>query len=214
MVNVRKDLTGMVFGRLTVIARTEDYTAKCGKSYAQWLCKCECGKELVVAQGSLLRSHTMSCGCLRSDISRDRHITHGDVGTQLYNSWRAMRERCQNENATNYQSYGGRGISVCPEWEDYSSFKNWALSNGYSPGLTIDRIDVNGDYTPSNCRWETRIVQGSNKRNNRNITFNGVTKTLSEWARDIGLHRSSLLNRIDKYGWSLEDALTRPKAHA
>lgn len=213
MVNVKTDLSGKVFGKLTVLHQADDYVSKTGKPYATWLCKCECGVEKVYMQCSLTTGHTVSCGCHRRALMKEAKTIHGGVGTKLYNSWRAMKERCTNPHAENYPSYGGRGIRVCEEWLDYEIFMSWALTHGYKPGLTIDRVDMNGDYTPENCRWINQRQQCNNKRNNRRITFNGRTKTLSEWASEVGINKGTILNRIDKLGWDASKALTEPVKH-
>ena len=204
------DLVGERFGRLTVIARGEDYISKQGKRSSVWICRCDCGTEKAIMQCSLVTGHTKSCGCFRREKAAADKIKHGDVGTQLYNSWRAMRERCTNQNSEHYSYYGGRDIAVCQEWDDYNVFRDWALSHGYRPGLTIDRISVDGDYCPDNCRWATIIDQSNNKRNNRIITVDGVSHTLAEWSRISGISSCTILARIDKYGWSAERAVIEP----
>lgn len=119
-----------------------------------------------------------------------------------------MRQRCENENYTHYHHYGGRGISVCPEWHQYEIFKTWALSHGYSDTLTIDRIDVNGPYCPSNCRWATKSTQNNNRRNNRYVTYQGERHTVKEWADILDMPYDLLKTRIDR-GWDIEDAFKR-----
>lgn len=210
MVNVKQDLTGHIFGRLTVLARADDYIPKSGKAYSAWLCKCKCGTEKVFLQSTLTTGHSKSCGCLRKERMRQDKETHGGIGTKLYNSWRAMRERCSNPNANNYNLYGGRGISVCEEWNDFSCFRSWAEENGYKPGLSIDRINPDGNYEPDNCRWLSSFGQCNNKRNNRLITMDGITKTLSEWAYEVGIKSNTIRNRIDNLGWDVERALKQP----
>ena len=144
------DLTGQRFGRLTVLERTE----------LKWLCKCDCGNKKIVAGGHLVSGDTKSCGCLR--------IKHGMRNTRLYSIWHGMKERCYNTKHKFYKHYGGRGIKVCEEWKnDFQTFADWALSHGYADNLTIDRIDVNGNYEPSNCQWATNAEQQRNKRNSK-----------------------------------------------
>lgn len=181
---------------------------------AQYLCKCDCGNYKVIKANNLKNGNTHSCGCLKKQMMHDKQFKHGDAcenETRLYRIWRGMVSRCYTPSATEFQNYGGRGICVCNEWKnDYQSFKCWALMNGYSDHLTIDRIDNNLNYTPDNCRWISKNDQMLNKSNNRLITFNGITKTITEWARDIGINRSSLRCRIDRYHWPIEKALTTP----
>lgn len=133
----------------------------------------------------------------------------GIAKTRLYYIWSHMKQRCYNENETNYHKYGARGIKVCGEWlDDFMAFRKWALSNGYRDDLTLDRIDFNGNYEPSNCRWATYIQQANNTRKNHLLTFNGETHTLTEWSRIVKIKRPTIERRINKYGWSVEEALT------
>jgi hypothetical protein len=139
---------------------------------------------------------------------------HGDnqhqICTRLYRIWANMLNRCSKPSATCYNDYGGRGIRVCDEWKNYILFRKWALSSGYADNLTIDRMNNDGNYEPSNCRWATKLEQASNKRNNRNITFNGTTQTLTQWANEYNINKYTLLSRIDKLGWSIGKAFTTP----
>lgn len=137
--------------------------------------------------------------------------SHGGTGTRLYVIWRNMKARCTKSYAAKYKNYGGRGISICNEWlNDFETFRNWSLSNGYSDDLTLDRIDNNGNYEPNNCRWVSNSEQQHNKRTNRMITFHGETKTLTQWAREKGLSVKSLETRLGRCRWDLEKALTTP----
>lgn len=130
---------------------------------------------------------------------------HGQSGTKLYYVWIGMKDRCFNPRNKNYPNYGGRGISVCPEWLRYIPFQEWARKNGYKEGLTLDRINNDGNYEPSNCRWVTNREQQYNKRSNRLITYKGVTKTLTEWAAELGVAKSTLYRRFDR-GMSIKEA--------
>lgn len=131
--------------------------------------------------------------------------------TRIYSIYKGMKDRCRYKTNDNYMRYGGRGIRVCEEWlSDFMSFYDWAINNGYKDGLTLDRIDSNGNYEPSNCRWLTYKEQANNTKRNNYITFNNETHTLTEWAEKLGLKRSTLTTRIHRQGWSIEKALTTP----
>lgn len=197
----RQELTGRVFGRLTVLHRVEN---RYGKTH--WLCRCECGTTKVIQGQHLKDGHTASCGC-----ASPFGTTHAGTQEQLYSVWSAMRRRCYKPNFISYANYGGRGITVCDAWRnDYAVFRSWALANGYGPNLEIDRIDVNGNYEPSNCRWVTKQVQGNNKRSNRVLELNGERRTMRQWAEHIGIDYQTLASRLNKLGWSVEKALITP----
>lgn len=154
---MRKDIEGLRFGRL--IAETWIP----GRN--KWLCSCDCGAVKEVRTHSLTSGCTKSCGCLRREVSAQRATRHGCCGEKLYAVWNMMKQRCSNSNQHDYHYYGGRGIRVCNEWlNDYAAFRTWALANGYEDGLTIDRVNTYGDYTPENCRWITIQDQQKNRR--------------------------------------------------
>lgn len=134
--------------------------------------------------------------------------SHGKQPARLYRIWANMKGRCTNPNADNYHFYGGRGIKVCDEWQDFVPFRDWSVSNGYADNLTLDRINNDGNYEPYNCRWETQLNQCNNTRRNHWLTFRGETHTISEWARIIGMKADTLERRINAHGWSVEKALT------
>ena len=140
---------------------------------------------------------------------------HGWRHTRLYNTWDDMKKRCFNQNCPNYKWYGARGITMCDEWcNSFVCFRDWALSSGYNDELTIDRVDVNGNYDPNNCRWVTIKEQANNKRTNRYLTFQGETHTITEWAQKLNVNRKTMWDRIARLGWSVERALTTPSCTA
>lgn len=201
------DLTGQRFGRLVAIKQV----GKNKSGYQLWLCRCDCGGESVVNYHNLKNNHTKSCGCLRRERTIEANTTHGLRKTRLYRTWRHMRERCYYPKENRYAQYGGRGITVCDEWKnDFHAFYAWAMANGYNDGLSIDRIDVNGNYEPSNCRWATLEEQANNKRTSHLITIGGETLTLSEWLAKVNLTSRAFYNRVKK-GMSEEQAILTPK---
>lgn len=170
-------------------------------------CKCDCGNITKVTPYQFKSGSVKSCGCL---LKVSPNLKDGRTGNKLYGIWFQMIERCENPKNHKYADYGKRGISVCKEWHDFWKFVSWSDSVGGRPdGYSIDRINVNGNYESSNCRWASSEMQSLNKRSNKIITFNGQTKTLHEWAASINISDQSLAKRIKK-GWSLEDALTLP----
>lgn len=167
--NEAKDLTGKKFGYIKVL----DF-AYVKHRQAYWNCVCQCGKKLVINGVSLRTGDTKSCGCMRN-------VKHHLTSHPLFSVWTNMKCRCNNPNDKSYKHYGGRGIKICDEWlDDFMTFYEWSITNGYKKGLSIDRIDVNGNYEPSNCRWATRSIQANNKRNTLIIDFNGKSYTLSD----------------------------------
>ena len=201
-----KDLSNLKFGRLTVIGR-----AKGNFIRSHYDCKCTCGNVTVVDGRSLTSGNTKSCGCLHKELLIERNkknTTHGGGHTRLYNIYCSIKSRCYNPQTAEYKNYGGRGIKVCGEWrESFTTFKNWAETNGYKENLTIDRINVNGNYEPSNCRWITKHEQQFNKTNTRYFEYKGQKKCLAEWAEIFGMNKSTLYNRVYSLGWSVERAL-------
>lgn len=194
----RKDETGNRYGRLTVMGF--DGVNKYGN--ALWRCRCDCGNETILPGRSLRSGNTKSCGCLSRDNSTDRIVTlnttHGKTHDPLFKRWTSMLTRCENPNATNYEDYGGRGISVCEEWHDFQTFYDWAMTSGYAPGLSIDRIDNSKGYSPDNCRWATYREQARNRRSTRLIEYHGETLCLSEWARKFGVDPTNLSGKPDE----------------
>ena len=194
MRKIRYPVIGSKYGRWVVVARDKDDPKRV-------ICHCECGTTKSINKYELMLGRTNSCGCIKIEITRERSTIHGMSGTRLHYIWASMKVRCSRKGSHDYQNYGARGIRVCDDWLNFIPFMDWALSNGYSETLMIDRIDVNKNYEPSNCRWVTNQKQQNNKRNNVTLTYNGQTKNMSEWARFTGLPYSVIKGR--KYlGWS------------
>lgn len=203
-----KDLTGKRFGMLSVIKRSDERSNK--KAYALWDCICDCGNKKTVPSMYLQNGHTTSCGCLSKESRR--RISGFNVSKHpIYKKYQGMIYRCENKNARNYKNYGGRGISICDEWRnDFMSFYNWSINHGYKKGLTIDRIDVDGNYTPDNCRWVDNNVQANNKTNSRFLECDGKTLTVAQWSKETGISQGTINTRINALGRSVEDALKTP----
>lgn len=200
------DMTGRRIGRLTVICEAEKR-----KKHIMWLCKCDCGKEVIAAGVNLRRGYYKSCGCYSADRLREMRTKHKMSNSRLYREWAQMKGRCYYPKYINYDCYGERGITVCDEWKnDFSCFMKWALDNGYTDELTLDRIDNDKGYSPDNCRWITGKEQANNRRNNHYVTYNGITKTISQWSEITGIDYGCLKSRITKLGWDIKDALTKP----
>ena len=159
----------------------------------------ECGNIVIVSSGKLLNGHTKSCGCYRRDLPVLNKTKHGDdkrdTVMRLYKIWSGIKSRCYYVKNIRYKIYGGRGIILCESWHDYPKFKKWAVNNGYDVTKQIDRIDPNGNYEPSNCRWVNLQEQANNKRTTILITVDGITKPLSDWAREYGIKRATLYRR-------------------
>ena len=202
-----KDLSKQKFGKLTVIRRISDKVKPSGQHVLMYECLCECGNIVNVRAEYLKTSHTKSCGCLRKEKSS--HTTHGKTGTRIHDTWRSMKRRCYTKSHKEYERYGGRGITVCDEWKDkFECFYEWAMQNGYNDNLTIDRINVNGNYEPSNCRWITIKEQQNNRRNNHYITYNGETLTAIQFAKKYNMNNSTLITRLNR-GWSIEKIMDK-----
>lgn len=194
------DLTGKRFGRLTVIER--DYS----KRTTAWLCKCDCGNMHIATAKHLNNGHVKSCGCLNREPKR---VAHNMSHSRIYNIYQTMKKRCYNSKDEHYHNYGGRGIKVCDDWlNDFQAFYDWAMANGYKDDLSIDRINVNGNYEPANCCWATNSQQQRNKRNSVKVKYNGETKTIYEWSEIVGIDPLTIADRIRK-GWTAEKALTQ-----
>ena len=190
------DISNKKYGKLTALKINHIQILASGQKREHWLCKCECGNETIVSKVNLLNNHTKSCGCLKHEAY---NFSHKKKNTRIYNIWTNIKTRCYNKNRKNFYNYGGRGITVCDEWKkDFMSFYNWAMANGYNDTLTIDRIDVNGNYEPSNCRWVDIYTQANNKRTNHFLTYNGNTHTLAEWARIYNINYKLFQKKISQ----------------
>lgn len=197
------------FGQLLVIAEVQPDKY----SHKRYLCQCDCGDEVVVVKSQLTSGRTKSCGCYQRRRARETHIKHGGCGERLYSVWKSMRQRCYNPNSADYHNYGGRGIEICAVWsgdDGFSRFREWAEASGYAPGLEIDRINNNEGYAPENCRWVTKNVQANNKRNNIVVECGGVTRTVSQWAQQIGADDRKIRQRLRKLGWDGPRAVFTP----
>lgn len=208
------DLTGKIFGRLKVIQYA--YREK-DKNF--WECECNCGNKIFTTSSCLTKGYTKSCGCLQRDLAR-RNKKHGYAHKlSLYYIWKSMKERCNNKNDKSYKNYGDRGIKVCNEWQNnYLTFHNWAFESGYveeklpngKNKLTLDRINVNGDYEPSNCRWITNAEQARNKRNNTKVKYNGTMVNLRDLCDRLNVKYETMYRRIFCSHWDIEKALLQP----
>lgn len=210
MLKKQTNLTGKRFERLVVLSL--HHRDKNHKAY--YLCECDCGNEVIIRGSHLTDGSTKSCGCYRTDTCYKMimlNTTHMLSHTKLYRVWRSMIHRCYNPKCRAFKDYGSRNIKICDEWKnDFVVFYNWAMKNGYEDNMTIDRINVNGNYEPSNCRWVNMLIQGNNRRNNHYITYNGTTHTLTEWSRILGINDTTLFSRICGCKWSIERAFTTP----
>ena len=200
------DMTGQKIGRLLVLERAEN--DKDGK--AMWKCRCDCGNDCVVLGAYLRNGNTKSCGCLWYDSIKASITKYGEYYTRLRHIWQGIKTRCYNKNEKFYNYYGGKGVKLCEEWKDFMTFKKWAIEIGYNDNLTIDRIDVNGDYCPENCRWVDQKSQCNNRSNNVLIEWNGQKKTLSQWCEMSPLTYKQVYPRYHNLKWSLEKSLFTP----
>ena len=205
-------VAGQVFGYLTVIGRSKNRVGS--GAGIRWLCRCVCGKEVAIAGSNLKSGSTKSCGCYKRKCDKklsDDMTTHGHTASPEYRIWTSLKQRCTNPKSMGYPDYGGRGIAVCERWME--SFEAFYQDMGPRPSdlHSIDRKDVNGNYEPGNCRWATNEEQHSNRRNNVFIEYDGRRQTVAQWARESGLHPSTVRHRL-KAGWPMERALTRLRA--
>lgn len=213
-----QDLTGNRYGKLVVIERAKN--TKDGK--AAWICKCDCtGKMVAVRAANLKSGSTRSCGCLMKESrkivseklsgNKSPRYKHGLSRSRINMIYREMKRRCFSEKLPAFEHYGKRGIVVCDEWlgeNGFGNFYKWSMENGYNENLTLDRIDVNGNYEPNNCRWTTMEKQQNNRTNNVRISYNGEEHTLSEWAGIIGITKCAIYHRYER-GWDIEKMLKK-----
>lgn len=198
------DLSGQRFGKLSVIR--ENGRNKGGQ--VLWLCKCDCGTMKTLTGGNLRTENAKSCGCGKGESNIKFKTTHGMRHTRFYRIWVGMKDRCLNPKSKYRERYGGRGIHIDPAWLDFENFYNDMFPT-YKEKLTLDRIEVNGNYSKNNCRWATMLVQGNNRRTNRMVTIDGVTDTLKNMCRKYKMNYSSVKSRL-ALGWSNEDAILKP----
>ena len=191
---------GQKYGRLTAIKKAE--------RPGYWVFSCECGTEKEIRANTVSwEKGVRSCGCLQKESAKEFLTTHGGSYTASYASWRKMRSRCLNENDRHYDNYGGRGIKICKRWMKFENF--WKDMGNRPQGMSIDRIDRDGDYIPDNCRWATKRLQQNNRKANHYIEIDGVKQSLSDWAREKGMSTQTIHWRL-RSGWSEREAILVP----
>lgn len=200
----RLDLTGQQFGRLTVLREAPSRHSPNGDCHRYWVCRCECGTEKEIAQQSLRRGYTVSCGCYWKELKPNQR--HGKADTAEYHIWCTMKARCSNPGSEYYHRYGGRGITVCERWQSFDSFLA-DMGPRPSEAHTIERKDNDGPYSPDNCIWADQHAQSRNRSNNRILEFQGVRLTVTDWAERVGISERTLFSRLQR-GWSVERVLT------
>jgi hypothetical protein len=204
-----KDLTGQTFGRLTVV----EYAGRDQRSWSLWKCVCSCGgvPPGLISTGALCSGNTSSCGCLQRERASAHRFKHGQTDTPEHGIWKGMKRRCLNEKNPAYKNYSGRGIRICERWLGPDGFSNFLADMGArpGPGYTLERKDNDGPYSPENCYWATRTQQARNKRNNRLLTYRGLTLCVAGWAERLGMKSQVIRDRL-YWGWSVEDTLATP----
>ena len=206
---LKYNLVGERYGRLLVVERAENINQR-----VRWICKCDCGNSVIVSAHSLRGGDTKSCGCLKKEQDKKNLTppTHRKTNTRLYNIYHNMKQRCYNSKNTGYYRYGARGIKICDEWKNsFESFYNWAINNGYSDNLSIDRINNNGNYEPSNCRWGDMEIQSNNTEKTHHYIYNGECLTISQLAKKYNIKRKLLSRRLCEDKWNIQEAITTPK---
>ena len=195
------DVIGHKFGMLTVLSFSHKK-----KNRHYYNVKCDCGNEKVVCLEDMRVGDTSSCGCFQKKQLKNMATTHGESHTRLYKIWAGIRKRCYDNNSSRYSYYGARGVKIYSAWDNFETFKLWSMANGYNDTLSIDRINVDGNYEPTNCRWVNKVVQANNRRTNRYLEYKGVTKSMMDWCRELGLSYYKIRSRIYNYHWSVERA--------
>lgn len=207
--NKTKDITGQRFNSLTAI-RFDHRDEHCCDKPHYWLFKCDCGNKIVARKNAVTSGNTKRCAECSAKLASKQSTTHGGTGTRLYREWAGIIQRCTNPNDSSWERYGAVGITICDEWRSFEVFRDWAIKNGYSDDLTIDRINPIGNYEPSNCRWVSVREQANNKQATLWITYNGECMQLSYWADKLGINYHTLYDRLHRYGWTVEKAFTTP----
>lgn len=205
---------GQKFGNLTVVGFENKQVGETTAWY--WIMECDCGNRKVVSPYKAIHGSTTSCGCMKKEhchmMTEKYRIKHGERGTRLYTIWRGMKIRCFNKNSKDYERYGGRGISICEEWvDDFAAFSKWAIENGYSDDLSIDRIDVDGNYEPRNCRWVDAHAQNTNQRISHNFCYQGKTMNLSDIAKAEKVVYQTLYKWAVRENLPIEEAIEKAK---
>ena len=208
------DLTGQTFGFLTVLERGENNA----HGQARWRCRCVCGRETLVVAAKLRNGRTISCGCMGFRHATEAKLRHGDAlaskTVRLYEIWSAMKRRCYNPNCSPYKYYGGKGVKVCDEWLEYQGFKTWALANGYTDSLTIDRIDSNGDYEPGNCQWITLAENISRAhRHTPQDVEDSIVQKLRQGISGASICRETGVSRATVHRLKTKLGLVKPRKH-
>lgn len=201
------NIQGQKFNMLTVISQTNERIDR----KVVWLCKCDCGNYTKAIAKDLISNNKKSCGCLKYAT---HNMTHGLSKTRIYKIWLGIKKRCYNPTSGSYKHYGKRGIIMCDEWKnDFMAFYNWAMTNGYTDKLSIERNNVNGNYEPSNCCWIALAKQSCNTRKTRYVTYNGETKSLSTFCKELNISRTAVIQRV-KRGDTYEQAIHALVIHA
>lgn len=202
----KKINNGDKFGKLTILREIDAHITPCGTKQRIFECKCDCGK--IVNRRIISLNDKSSCNNSFCSYKTEEKINSKEIRKSfLYTTWKGMKQRCYDNKSNRYSRYGGRGIKICEEWMIYKNFYNWAIENGASKSLTIDRINLDSDYCPSNCRFVDSKTQANNKSVNRKITYVGETLNICQWADKLGINEAVIRSRIDKYGYTIGQAL-------